>query len=100
MHEPLSNVRPVIFLQFAAGTPRSEIWRGMQGAATRLADSGKIVVAVSEDIDPNNSDAVFWSLAYRSNPIEDVHLDAVPLARPRAELRPRRRRLRRPIPPC
>jgi UbiD family decarboxylase len=74
MHEPLSNVRPVIFLQFANGTPRSEIWRGMQGAAMRLADCGKIVVAVSEDIDPNNADAVFWSMAYRSNPIEDVHV--------------------------
>ena len=74
MHEPLSNIRPVIFLQFANGTPRTEIWRGMQGAAMRQADCGKIVVAVSEDVDPNNADAVFWSLAYRSNPIEDVHI--------------------------
>jgi 3-polyprenyl-4-hydroxybenzoate decarboxylase len=29
---------------------------------------------VSEDIDPENLDAVFWSLAYRANPIEDVHI--------------------------
>jgi 4-hydroxy-3-polyprenylbenzoate decarboxylase len=72
MHEPLSNVRPVIFLRFKNGTPQTEIWRGLQGASSRLADCGKIVVAVSEDIDPDNSDAVFWSLAYRSNPIEDV----------------------------
>src|SRR5260221_12434267 len=27
MHEPLSNLRKVIFVQFAHGTPRSEIWR-------------------------------------------------------------------------
>jgi 3-polyprenyl-4-hydroxybenzoate decarboxylase len=74
MHEPLSNIRPVVFLQFAQNTPRSEIWRGLQGAAVRLADSGKIVVAVSEDVDPSNADAVFWSMAYRSNPIEDVQL--------------------------
>jgi 4-hydroxy-3-polyprenylbenzoate decarboxylase len=74
MHEPLSNVRPVIFLQFAHDAPRSEIWRGLQGASVRLADSGKVVVAVSEDVDPNNADAVFWSIAYRSNPIEDVQL--------------------------
>ena len=74
MHEPLSNIRPVIFLQFAQGTPRSEIWRGMQGAAVRLADSGKVVAAVSEDVDPSNADAVFWSIAYRSNPIEDVQI--------------------------
>ena len=74
MHEPLSNIRPVVFLQFAQGAPKSEIWRGLQGASVRLADSGKVVVAVSEDVDPNNADAVFWSLAYRTNPIEDVHL--------------------------
>jgi 4-hydroxy-3-polyprenylbenzoate decarboxylase len=29
---------------------------------------------VSEDIDPNNADAVFWSMAYRSNPVEDMHI--------------------------
>src|SRR5262249_35425298 len=33
MHEPLSNLRKVIFVQFAHGTPRSEIWRGLHGAA-------------------------------------------------------------------
>ena len=75
MHEPLSNVRPVIFLQFANGTPRTEVWRGMQGAAAKQADCGKIVIAVSEDIDPANTDAVLWSLAYRSNPVEDVHIE-------------------------
>ena len=32
------------------------------------------MIAVSEDIDPESTDAVFWSLAYRSNPIEDVHI--------------------------
>jgi 4-hydroxy-3-polyprenylbenzoate decarboxylase len=74
MHEPLSNLRKVIFVQFAHGTPRSEIWRGLHGAATLLADCGKICVALSEDIDPTNTDAVFWSLAYRSNPMEDVHV--------------------------
>src|SRR5215831_19814817 len=74
MHEPLSNLRKVIFVQFAHGTPRSEIWRGLHGAATLLADCGKICIALSEDIDPTNADAVFWSLAYRSNPIEDVHI--------------------------
>ena len=34
MHEPLTNLRPVIFLQFAQGTPRTEVWRGLHGAAT------------------------------------------------------------------
>jgi UbiD family decarboxylase len=74
MHEPLSNLRKVIFVQYAQGTPRTEVWRGLHGAATLLADCGKVCVAVSEDIDPTNTDAVFWSLAYRSNPLEDVHV--------------------------
>ena len=74
MHERLTNLRPVIFLQFAAGTPRTEVWRGLHGAATLQSNCGKIVIAVSEDIDPTSMDAVLWSLAYRTNPIEDVHI--------------------------
>jgi UbiD family decarboxylase len=74
MHEPLSNIRPVIFLQIANGTPRTEVWRALQGCASRFADCGKIVIAVDEDIDPTNTDAVIWSLAYRSNPVEDLHI--------------------------
>src|SRR6185312_9252292 len=31
MHEPLSNLRKIIFLKFAQGTPRTEIWRGLSG---------------------------------------------------------------------
>jgi 4-hydroxy-3-polyprenylbenzoate decarboxylase len=72
MHEPLTNLRPVLFVQFARDTPRTEVWRGLQGAATLRPECGKIVIAVSEDINPESTDAVFWSLAYRSNPIEDV----------------------------
>jgi UbiD family decarboxylase len=74
MHERLTNLRPVIFVQFADGTPRSEVWRALHGAATLQSNCGKIVIAVSEDIDPLSMDAVLWSLAYRTNPIEDVHL--------------------------
>jgi UbiD family decarboxylase len=74
MHEPLTNLRPVLFLQFARGALRTEVWRGLHGAANLRADCGKIVIAVSEDIDPAGTDGIFWSLAYRANPIEDVHL--------------------------
>ena len=74
MHEPLSNLRPVIFVQFARDTVRTEVWRALQGAATLRADCGKIVIGVSEDIDPESTDAVFWSMAYRSTPSEDVQI--------------------------
>jgi UbiD family decarboxylase len=74
MHEALTNLRKVMFVQFATGTPRTEIWRALHGAASLQADIGKYVIAVSEDIHPENPDAVFWSLAYRANPIEDVQI--------------------------
>ncbi len=74
MHEPLTNLRKVVFVQFAPGVPRSEIWRALHGAATLQADIGKYVIAVSEDVDPDNADAVFWSLAYRANPVEDAQI--------------------------
>jgi 4-hydroxy-3-polyprenylbenzoate decarboxylase len=69
-------LRKVIFLQFARGTSRTEVWRGLQGASSLRADCGKICIAVSEDINPGNADAIFWSLAYRSDP--GVDLQVVP----------------------
>ena len=74
MHEPLTNLRPVIFVQYAVGTPRTEVWRGMHGAASLNAIAGKVIIAVSDDIDPDNLDAVMWAIAYRCNPVEDVHI--------------------------
>jgi len=74
MHERLTNLRPVLFVQITAGTPRTEVWRALHGASTLMSNCGKIVVAVSDDIDPASVDAVLWSLAYRSNPIDDVQL--------------------------
>jgi len=74
MHERLTNLRPVIFVQIMHGVPRTEIWRALHGASSLMSNCGKIVVAVSDDIDPASVDAVLWSLAYRSNPLEDVEL--------------------------
>ena len=74
MHEALTNLRPVIFLQFERGTSRTEVWRALHGAANFTAGVGKVCIAVSEDIEPTNTDAILWSIAYRSNPIEDVHI--------------------------
>ena len=71
MHEPLTNIRRVIFLQFARDVPRTEVWRALYGASSLQSACGKYVVAVSDDIDPDNTDAVWWSMAYRANPRED-----------------------------
>lgn len=74
MHEPLTNLRRVVILQFAGGTPRSEIWRGLQGAVSLQAAIGKFVIAVDEDIDPENADAVFWAMSYRCDPGKDTRI--------------------------
>src|SRR6185437_8837873 len=74
MHEPLTNLRPVIFLQFSQDANNSEIWRALNGAANLERQCGKIVIAVSTDVDPSNLDGVVWSMAYRCNMLEDIHI--------------------------
>ncbi|HTK14539.1 MAG TPA: UbiD family decarboxylase [Xanthobacteraceae bacterium] len=72
MHEPLTNLRPVIFLQFEYGAPQTEVWRALQATSSFITACGKIVIAVSDDVDPSSVDAVLWSMAYRCNPKEDT----------------------------
>ena len=73
MHEPLTNLRKVIFVQF--DHPReTEVWRALKGVASYRSEIGKIVVAVDHDIDPRNLDAVWWSVAYRCRPHKDVQI--------------------------
>jgi 4-hydroxy-3-polyprenylbenzoate decarboxylase len=74
MHEPLTNLRRVMAIQFARGTPRTEIWRALYGTTTLQASCGKYVIAVDEDIDPRNADALFWALSYRANPAMDMQI--------------------------
>jgi 4-hydroxy-3-polyprenylbenzoate decarboxylase len=74
LHEPLTNLRKFVFLQFAPGTPRTEVWRALHGALTLQAIVGKFVIAVDDDIDPENADSVFWAMAYRCNPATDTHV--------------------------
>ena len=74
MHEPLTNLRKVVVIQFSRGTTRTEIWRGMYGAMSFQEPVGKYLIAVDEDIDPNNLDAVFWAMSYRANLAEDCEL--------------------------
>jgi UbiD family decarboxylase len=72
LHEPLTGLLRVTLIVCEKGMPRTEVWRALRGAAFFKGDMGKITVAVSEDIDPDSGDALFWSMAYRMNPVEDV----------------------------
>jgi UbiD family decarboxylase len=72
MHEPLTSLYAVIAIQFARGTPETEIWRALHGASALHRFAGKWVVAVDEDIDPENADALFWAMSYRCQPQHDL----------------------------
>jgi 4-hydroxy-3-polyprenylbenzoate decarboxylase len=74
LHEPLTNIRKVIFVVMERDVSRTEVWRALYGAATLRADCGKYVIAVNDDIDPDDGDAVFWALAYRANVLADVEV--------------------------
>jgi len=74
LHEPLTNLRKVLFVQVERGIPRTEIWRALYGVASYQAAIGNYVIAIDEDIDPDNGDSVFWALAYRANPALDVEI--------------------------
>ena len=72
LHEPLTGLLRVTLITVEKGTPRTEIWRALEGAAFFKGDCGKICIAVNDDIDPDNANALLWAMAYRMNPVEDV----------------------------
>jgi hypothetical protein len=74
MHEPLTNLRKVVALVMDAKTPRNEIWRAVYGAASLHRAAGKYVIAVNEDIDPDNADALLWAMSCRANPALDIEI--------------------------
>ena len=74
LHEPLTNLRKLVILHIEKGTPRTEVWRAMYGLVSQHRAIGKYVIALDEDIDPENLDAVWWALSYRCNPAIDMEV--------------------------
>jgi UbiD family decarboxylase len=74
MHEPLTNIRKVIALVVERDIQPTELWRALYGAAVLHRAAGKYVIAVNDDIDPENADALFWAMSYRANPTLDMHV--------------------------
>ena len=72
LHEPLTGLLRVTMITCERGMPRTEVWRALYGAAFFKGDCSKICIAINDDIDPDNSDALLWAMAYRSNPMVDV----------------------------
>jgi 4-hydroxy-3-polyprenylbenzoate decarboxylase len=74
LHEPLTNIRKVVMLHIEKNTPRVEVWRAMYALCSQHRAIGKYVIALDEDIDPENMDAVWWALSYRCNPAIDMEV--------------------------
>jgi 4-hydroxy-3-polyprenylbenzoate decarboxylase len=74
MHEPLTNLYAVIAIQCERNMPETEVWRALNGASTLHRFAGKWVIAIDEDIDPDNADALFWAMSYRCQPQHDIQI--------------------------
>jgi 4-hydroxy-3-polyprenylbenzoate decarboxylase len=74
LHERMTALRRIALITVEKGTPRTEIWRALRGASAFKADVGKICIAINDDIDPENSDAVFWAIAFRMDPASDLEV--------------------------
>jgi 4-hydroxy-3-polyprenylbenzoate decarboxylase len=72
MHEPLTSLYAVIAIQFERGVPPTEVWRALYGASALHRFAGKWIIAIDEDIDPENADALFWAMSYRCQPQHDL----------------------------
>jgi 4-hydroxy-3-polyprenylbenzoate decarboxylase len=72
MHEPLTSLYAVIAIQFERGVPQTEVWRALYGASSLHRFAGKWIIAIDEDIDPENADALFWAMSYRCQPQHDL----------------------------
>jgi 4-hydroxy-3-polyprenylbenzoate decarboxylase len=52
----------------------SQPWQALHAAVALDPTIGKMIVAVDEDIDPNDADAVNWAMSYRMRPHLDTHI--------------------------
>ena len=74
LHEPLTGARPLVIIQVEKGMPATEVWRMLYGASAMAKAEGRWIVAVNEDINPKNSDAVFWAMCSRCQAQHDVQI--------------------------
>ena len=51
-----------------------EAWRALLAVASFTDHFSKIIVAVDDDIDPNDAESVNWAMAFRMQPHKDIHV--------------------------
>ena len=74
LHGPMIGVSRFTVVVLERNTPKTEIWRALEGATTFMRSVGKMTVAVDEDINPNNVEEVLWAIAYRTDLMKSVKI--------------------------
>jgi hypothetical protein len=74
LHEPLTNIRKFVVLVFENGAEETNVWRALYAASSLQNAVGKFTIALNEDLDPENTDAILWALAYRMDPRRDMQV--------------------------
>ncbi len=75
LYDHLIGVARFTTIVFKNNTPKTEVWRALRAATVLMRSVGKITVAISEDIDPDNMEEIMWAIAYRTNPITDIQIE-------------------------
>jgi UbiD family decarboxylase len=63
--------RQFIVIQMKKAHP-SQVWQALHAAAVFDPATGKIIIAVDDDIDPRDPDAVNWAMCFRMQPHRDT----------------------------
>jgi UbiD family decarboxylase len=77
-------VKEVVFPQYAgalemivislAAVHPSSTWKALNAAVAFEAAYGKIVVAVDEDVNPRDAEAIWWAITYHTQPHRDFRI--------------------------
>ncbi|MGH3435857.1 MAG: UbiD family decarboxylase [Sciscionella sp.] len=51
-----------------------QAWQALYAASGYEPSMGKIIVAVDDDVDPGDFDAVIWALSFRMQPLQDIRI--------------------------
>ena len=74
LHEPLTNLRRFVSVTMDRSASQTEVWRALTGVSSYQPAIGKYCIAINDDIDPENADALLWAMSYRANPVTDIQI--------------------------
>ena len=72
LHES-SGSRKYVVIRMKKTNP-AQPWQALQAAVALDPSHGKIIIAVDDDIDPEDADSVNWAISFRMQPHRDVKI--------------------------